>query len=152
MKVLLFLPFALVASSCMYPEPYAPPRSPYRPGGPAYPYAHGQQAPPDSGAYGGETGRYEQLSGETPGSSAPQGESRPPAPRIDDDFDPSPGPSTPEPQAQPQPKKEYPTARPSDTPDEVISPYEPHNKVKVDGFKSGQLARDPYTGKVFRVP
>jgi hypothetical protein len=149
MKVLLFLPFALIASSCLYPEPYAPPRSPYRQGGPAYPYGpRGPQMPPDSGDYGGETGRYEQLSGERP--SSPQGESRPPAPRIDDDFDPTP--DAPAPQPQPQPKKEYPTAETTGTPGRVISPYAPYNVIDVEGFKSGALAKDPSNGKIFRVP
>ena len=153
MKVLLFLPFALVASSCLYPEPYAPPRSPYRQGGPAYPYgARGPQVPPDSGAYGGETGRYEQLSGQGPSTPAPQGESRPPAPRIDDDFDPAPGGNTPEPPPQPQPKKEYPTAETTGTAGRVISPYAPYNVIDVEGFKPGALAKDPSNGKIFRVP
>jgi hypothetical protein len=151
MKVLLFLPFVLVASSCLYPEPYAtPPRSPYRQRGSAYPYGpRGPEGPPTSGDYG-ETGRYEQLSGPNPSSPTPPAESRPSAPRIDDDFDPAPGNPAPEP--KPQGKKEYPTAEPSGNPDEVISPYEPHNKVRVDGYKSGQLVRDPYTQKIFRVP
>lgn len=150
MKVLLFLPFALVASSCLYPEPYTPPRPPYRPGGSAYPYGpRGEQSPPPSGEYG-ETGRYEQLSGPNSSSSQPETEARPTAPRIDDDLDASP--STPAPAPAPAPKKEYPTAERSGNPDEVISPYEPHNKVRVDGYKTGQLVRDPYTQKIFRVP
>lgn len=153
MKVLLLLPFVLVASSCLYPEPYAPPRSPYRQGGAAYPYGpRGPQAPPNSGDYGGETGRYEQLSGENPSSPNPQGESRPPAPRIDDDFDPTPGGSAPEPQPQPQAPKEYPYAEPSGNPDEVISPYPPHHRVRVNGYSKGQVVRDPYTQKIFKVP
>jgi hypothetical protein len=149
MKVLLFLPFVLIASSCLYPEPYAPPRSPYRQGGGAYPYgARGPQAAPDAGDYGGETGRYEPVPGNGPTSPSPQAENRPSAPRIDDDFDPAP--DGPAPQAPP--KKEYPTAEASDKPGVVVSPYPPYNKISVEDFKSGQLAKDPSNGKIFRVP
>src|SRR5687767_14858142 len=102
MKVLVFLPFAIVATSCIYPEPYppSPHRPPYRPGGPVYPYARERESQqvPDSGTYD-ETGRYERI----PGDNAPppsRENSRPPAPRIDDDFEP--GPSTPAP-SQPKP-------------------------------------------------
>ena len=149
MKVLLFLPFVLIASSCLYPEPYAPPRSPYRQGGAAYPYgARGPQAPPDAGDYG-ETGRYEQIPGDGPSAGpSPQAEYRPPAPRIDDDFDPAPDAPAPQPQA----KKEYPVGRLSDKPGFVVSPYPPYNTLDLNGIKSGALARDPSNDKVFRVP
>ncbi len=53
------------------------------------------------------------------------------------------------PSAQPS---NYPTAYPSGTPDVVISPYKPHNKVRVKDFKAGDLAQDPTTGKIFVVP
>ena len=46
----------------------------------------------------------------------------------------------------------YPTAEPSGTPGQVISPYAPHGKIDVSGFNSGQLAKDPSSGKIFRVP
>jgi hypothetical protein len=153
MKVLLFLPFALIVSSCLYPEPYAPPRSPYRPGGSAYPYgARGPQGPPASGEYGGETGRYEQLSGQNPSAPGPQGDSRPPAPRIDDDFDPAPGNSAPEPEPKAPPKKQYPTAQRGSKPGEVVSPYAPYKTLDIGDIKPGGLAKDPETGEIFRVP
>lgn len=47
---------------------------------------------------------------------------------------------------------EYPTARATAKPGEVISPYEPYNVIDVTGFTSGQLARDPSNRKIFRVP
>ena len=55
---------------------------------------------------------------------------------------------------QPAPTRpgEYPTARPTANPDEVISPYEPYDLINVEGFHSGQLARDPRNKKIFRVP
>ena len=47
---------------------------------------------------------------------------------------------------------EYPVARPTANPNEVISPYEPYNIIDVEGFSSGQLARDPSNRMIFRVP
>jgi hypothetical protein len=47
---------------------------------------------------------------------------------------------------------EYPTARKTANPDQVISPYEPYNVIDVAGFRAGQLARDPSNKKIFRVP
>jgi hypothetical protein len=46
----------------------------------------------------------------------------------------------------------YPTAERTANPNQVISPYEPYNVIDVEGFKSGQLARDPSNQKIFRVP
>jgi hypothetical protein len=57
----------------------------------------------------------------------------------------------PEPQRPTRPG-EYPTARKTANPNEVISPYEPYNVIDVEGFRSGQLARDPSNQKIFRVP
>lgn len=47
---------------------------------------------------------------------------------------------------------EYPIARPTANKNQVISPYEPFNVIDVEGFSSGQLARDPSNKKIFRVP
>lgn len=47
---------------------------------------------------------------------------------------------------------EYPTATRTANPNEVISPYEPYNVIDVEGFRSGQLARDPSNKQIFRVP
>jgi len=46
----------------------------------------------------------------------------------------------------------YPLATRSSKPNQVISPYPPHNVIDVTGFKSGDLARDPGNRKIFRVP
>jgi hypothetical protein len=46
----------------------------------------------------------------------------------------------------------YPTARPSDQPGRVFSPHPPHNLINTEGFRSGDLAIDPTTNKVFRIP
>ena len=47
---------------------------------------------------------------------------------------------------------EYPWARPTSNPNEVISPYEPYHTIDISGFSHGQLARDPSNRKIFRVP
>ena len=58
----------------------------------------------------------------------------------------------PPPPQEPLAPGEYPTARSTANPNEVISPYEPYNVIDVEGFTSGQLARDPSNRKIFRVP
>ena len=47
---------------------------------------------------------------------------------------------------------EYPLARPTSKPNEVVSPYEPYHTIDISGFSSGQLARDPSNNRIFRVP
>lgn len=49
-------------------------------------------------------------------------------------------------------RDEHPTAERTDNPNRVISPYAPYNVIDVEGFRSGQLAKDPSNGKIFRVP
>ena len=63
---------------------------------------------------------------------------------------PAPTPDSPTP--PPSRPGEYPTARSTADPNQVISPYEPFNVIDVEGFSSGQLARDPSNQKIFRVP
>tara|TARA_R110002096_G_scaffold215310_15_gene403189 strand:+ start:9127 stop:9462 length:336 start_codon:yes stop_codon:yes gene_type:complete len=46
----------------------------------------------------------------------------------------------------------YPTGRRTNDPDFVQSPYPPNNVIDVKGFRSGELAIDPTTNQVFRVP
>ena len=40
----------------------------------------------------------------------------------------------------------------ADSPNFVNSPYPPNRKLDVAGLSSGSLAKDPTTGKIFRVP
>lgn len=49
-------------------------------------------------------------------------------------------------------RQDYPYAERTSNPDRVISPYAPYNVISVEGFRSGQLAKDPSNGKIFRVP
>ena len=50
------------------------------------------------------------------------------------------------------PRDQYPIAQRTDNPNRVLSPYSPYNVIDVEGFRSGQLAKDPSNGKIFRVP
>ncbi|MFK7850334.1 MAG: hypothetical protein AB8D78_05085 [Akkermansiaceae bacterium] len=61
-------------------------------------------------------------------------------------------PSPTNPAPAPSPKPSYPSAERTDNPNQVISPYKPYNVIDVEGFKPGQLAKDPSNGKIFRVP
>lgn len=128
------LPMVCLSASCFY--------TPYDPGYPPY---YGPPPPYGTGSPYSETGRYEPL------PPVPGGDSRPA---------PSPGGSS-APQTRPAPapappanpgRPEYPTAERTDRPNYVLSPYAPYNVIDVTGFKSGQLAKDPSNGKIFRVP
>jgi hypothetical protein len=48
--------------------------------------------------------------------------------------------------------KDYPTATRAKKPGFVKSPYPPYQELDTTGMISGSLARDPTTGKIFRVP
>lgn len=50
------------------------------------------------------------------------------------------------------PTGNYPAAFPTDTPNVVISPHKPYNKVNIQGIAPGRLATDPTTNKIFVVP
>ena len=56
------------------------------------------------------------------------------------------------PPAEPTRPGEYPVATPTGTPNEVNRPFPPYNRIDVEGFQSGQLARDPSNNQIFRVP
>lgn len=146
MKTPALLILAFLAAACAPSVPYRDQRPPVRNGEPYYPYAPGGQAP------GTETGTFEPVpqDGSTP---PPQpGNEAPPTPQIDPyGTDPAPAPA-PAPTPAPAPRPEYPTAKRTANPNEVISPYPPYNVIDVEGFKSGQLAKDPSNKKIFRVP
>ncbi len=58
-----------------------------------------------------------------------------------------------QPQAPRQPtRNDYPSAQRTANPNQVLSPYEPYNVIDVEGFRTGQLAKDPSNGQIFRVP
>jgi hypothetical protein len=49
-------------------------------------------------------------------------------------------------------RNDYPVAQRTEDPNQVLSPYEPFNVIDIEGFRSGQLAKDPSNGKIFRIP
>ena len=51
-----------------------------------------------------------------------------------------------------QGRQQYPVAERTDNPGRVISPFSPYNVIDVEGFRSGQLAKDPSNGEIFRIP
>lgn len=142
MKAIALLPLALLASSCIPPAPYRDQRPPQRNGEPYYPYGPGGQA---SGA---ETGTFEPIPpAGGPATPPPPRDTGPRAPQID-----AYGTTPPDSAPQPQPRATYPTAKRTANPNEVISPYAPYNVIDVEGFKSGDLAKDPSNKKIFRIP
>lgn len=48
--------------------------------------------------------------------------------------------------------QEFPTGKATGKPGRVVSPYEPHNELDVQGLPPGSLALDPTTQKVFKIP
>ena len=52
----------------------------------------------------------------------------------------------------PPTQSEHPVAQRTAHPNHVISPFSPFNVINVEGFRSGQLAKDPSNGKIFRIP
>lgn len=53
---------------------------------------------------------------------------------------------------RPPTRDQYPVAERTANPNHVISPYSPYNVINVQGFRSGQLAKDPSNDKIFRIP
>ena len=49
-------------------------------------------------------------------------------------------------------RDQYPVAERTANPNHVISPYAPYNVINVEGFRTGQLAKDPSNQKIFRIP
>lgn len=73
------------------------------------------------------------------------------SPPPDSPLNPAPAPD-PAPAPTPPGIGGYPTATKTANPNQVLSPFEPYNVIDVEGFKTGQLARDPSNQKIFRVP
>lgn len=125
----MILPVALVFGivACE-PIPVGPPDGgrpyPQQPG----PYGNQQQ----QGSYGNQQqGQYGNQDYREPGQQQPGYDNQAPPPPTRDS---------------------YPTAERTDNPNRVISPYAPYNVIDVEGFRSGQLAKDPSNQKIFRIP
>lgn len=135
----------LFAISCEPLEPYPPVSRDFRPYGPEADRLRAQ-------------GRLPQTRNEDPYRSYERPSRRlndanvrrePPrrGPQIDTSYDPG------APAAPPRrTRSSYPTAQRTANRDQVLSPYAPYNVIDVEGFKTGQLAKDPSNGKIFRVP
>jgi hypothetical protein len=128
---------ALALTSCFPPEP--PPRQRRSATGPSAAY-RGDRYPEQYDAY--DNPRHDDAYDAPP--PAPLELPRESPPPVDSNASP----------ANPSPagRKEYPVAERTNKPDKVLSPYAPYNVIDVAGFKSGQLAKDPSNGKIFRVP
>ena len=105
-------------------------------------YFYGPPPPrrPHAGPYG-PVAPYQQ---QRPGMENPYAGQQPPQQQG--------GRQQPAPAPEPTQRPEHPVAKATANPDQVLSPYPPYNVIDVAGFKSGQLARDPSNGKIFRIP
>ncbi|MFZ4766638.1 MAG: hypothetical protein ACOYMN_16925 [Roseimicrobium sp.] len=84
---------------------------------------------------------------EVPSSrSAPPARSR----EVCDPIPPAPAPAPAPPRSSSS--KEVQTATPTGKPGRVKMPFAPYTELDITGLPSGSLAKDPATGKVFRVP
>lgn len=107
---------------------------------------------PQTGIYGSQADRngYGQDNGRRRNPNAPlygQNQNRNPADNYSGRQ-----PVTPPAPPVTRPREEYPSAERTNNSNQVISPYSPYNVIDVEGFRTGQLAKDPSNGKIFRVP
>lgn len=125
LKMIGVVTLLLGAAACKPQSVYPPYADPLRPN-PRQPYNQDGQRPPYYGDQGSNALGYNPTYGTQPTPPL-----TPPVP----------------------PAEKYPTAERADNPNHVISPYGPDfNVIDVQGFRSGQLAKDPSNGKIFRVP
>lgn len=101
-----------------------------------------------------------------PVAPPPQFKPIPPNPPVptNPNFDPNQGgynqpqpnyPTTPPPPSSPSASRspgQYPVAQRTNNPLEVISPYPPNHVINIEGYRSGELVRDPSNKQIFRVP
>jgi hypothetical protein len=124
LKMISVVTLLLGAAACK-PQPVYPPNAGPRRPNPPQPYNQYGQRPPYYGDQGSNALDYNPTYGTQP--------TPPPAPPV-------------------PPRDQYPVAERTDNPNRVLSPYAPYNVIDVEGFRSGQLAKDPSNGKIFRVP
>jgi hypothetical protein len=112
------------------------------------------EPPPPRRSAIGPSSSYRGSYGDAYGEPGPHHDPYDAPPPLDMPRDPAPPLDPVRPPAAPSPaaRKEYPVAERTNNPNQVLSPYEPYNVIDVAGFKSGQLAKDPSNGKIFRVP
>ena len=134
-----FLAVVLLTSGCYYwPDPYGYPPPPPR-------HHHRHYPPPDD----------DQATEPGPGPENPippedRGNPESPPPReVPDTIPRNQPPPTPN---KPIDRSNIPTATRTSKPGRVKNPFDPNKELDVSGLPSGSLAKDPDTGKVFRVP
>lgn len=124
MKLISLAALILGAVACKPLPVYPQTDGPRRPY-PERPYNQGDPRPPYYGDQGNNSPNFNPPYGTQP--------TPPPAPPV-------------------PPRDQYPVAERTNNPNRVLSPYAPYNVIDVEGFRSGQLAKDPSNGKIFRIP
>lgn len=139
------------------PYYYAPAVPPYDAEVQAYGRRHYRPLPEPGRAYGEPPYADERPS--VPREYAPPAEQRmvPPADldAADETRSAPPRTTSPPPTKQETPSSssgEHPTATKTGKPGRVKVPFPPYRELDVSGMASGSLARDPTSGKIFRVP
>ncbi len=133
----------ILAVSCEPPPPYPPVSRDFRPYGPEADRILANDRYPDTR----NDDPYRSYDRPRTDPYGTQARPDPRAPRIDPNIDPG-APTVP---SQPT-RNDYPVAERTTRADQVLSPYAPYNVIDVEGFKTGQLAKDPSNGKIFRIP
>lgn len=129
---------SVLVVSCVVPPP-PPPAPNFRP----RPFNEDPYVAPDS---------YRDAPAENPSRYVdPQPEPYVPSTSTPDPYGPPSAPENPRP-APAARSGEYPLATPTANPNQVVSPHAPHKVIDTTGMRSGQLARDPWNQKIFRIP
>ena len=144
------------------PYAYGPAVPPYNQDIYGYGRRHYRPVPESGGGYGVPPGYGmppypdERSSGPRDYAPPPEQRSFPPSDVDVPDADRSgPSRSAPPPTRQESPSPssgEHPTATKTGKPGRVKVPFPPYRELDVSGMASGSLARDPTSGKIFRVP
>lgn len=162
---------SLILGGCVYvpagyyaanrPRPHGPPPPPPPAPGPGHfedgtpYYFHPNNSLGPGPRYPRARGRTLYLEDETEDPVMEDPSDEPEDDVADGGNTPSPAPSPPsEPPKAPEKvdPATVPAATRTSTPGRVKSPYPPHRELDVTGMRSGSMAKDPTTGKVFRIP
>jgi len=132
----LLLLVVLLSGGCIYYDPYPGPRYGYPPPR----YAHRHRPNLDD----------EPMTEDENNTLAPQSKEVVPPPPED-----LPNPDAkvqPPPPTRPEKTGDIPTAAKGSKPGRVKNPFQPGQELDISGMPSGSLAKDPVTGKMFRIP
>jgi hypothetical protein len=137
---LLLLPAVVLASGCVY---YYPGPPPYGYGPPPLYERRGHRHSLDDPA--AVEDRPTDRNAGSPSASVERVDPPPPAGLPNHD-------GKNQPPAKAESQGEIPTAVRGSVAGRVKSPFQPNREIDVSGLPGGSLAKDPFTGKVFRVP